>query len=233
LPPSNCKADSRFGPDLIIELVHKYPHEITLIPIGPETNIALAVRKDPSIVPLVKNVVLMGGSISGGNITAAAEFNVYCDPEAADVVFNAGWPITMVGLDVTEVTLINQSQVAELERNAGPQAKFAAAISRFQIGLYQGSDFKGGAIHDALAVGAAIDPSFLKTQAMRVDVETAGRFARGQTVANRHGTVDKIEIRNGLAQTVGEHPVLPNVNVAVGIDSDRFLKFLVSRLQAK
>jgi inosine-uridine nucleoside N-ribohydrolase len=233
LPPSRCAADARFGPDLIIELVHKYPHEITLIPIGPETNIALAVRKDPSIVPLVKGVVLMGGSISGGNVNAAGEFNVYCDPEAADVVFNAGWPITMVGLDVTEVTLIHDAQVAELERNAGPQAKFAAALARFQIGLYQGTGFNGGAIHDALAVGATIDPSFLKTKAMRVDIETAGRFTRGETVANRHGTVDKIEEHAGLLESVGVTPVEPNVNVAVGIDSDRFLKFFVSRLQGK
>ena len=114
LPPSRCKADVRFGPDLIIELVHKYPHEITLIPVGPESNIALAVLKDPSIVPLVKRVVLMGGSISGGNVNGAAEFNVLCDPEAADIVFNAGWPITMVGLDVTEITLMSNADVAEL-----------------------------------------------------------------------------------------------------------------------
>jgi purine nucleosidase len=233
LPPSRCTPDAHFGPDLIIELVHKYPHEITLIPIGPETNIALAVRKDPSIVPLVKDVVLMGGSISGGNITAAAEFNVYCDPEAASVVFNAGWPITMVGLDVTEVTLINSTHVAELERNAGPQAKFAAALGRFQIKLYEGTGFNGGAIHDALAVGAAIDPSFLKTRALRVDVETTGQFARGETIANRHGTVDIIAANGDVLETVGVNPVKPNVNVAVGIDHERFLKFLVSRLQGK
>jgi len=233
LPPSRCKADPRFGPDLIIELVHKYPHEITLIPIGPETNIALAFEKDPSIVPLVKGVVLMGGSISGGNVTGASEFNVFCDPEAADVVFNAGWPITMVGLDVTEVTLIKNAQVAELEQNAGPEARFAAALARFQIGLYQGTGFEGGAIHDALAVGAAIDPSFLKTKAMRVDVETEGHFARGETIANRHGTVDKVVAKGDLLESVGVDPVQPNVNVAVGIDSERFLKFFVLRLQGK
>src|SRR6202161_2295074 len=106
LPASKCKADPRFGPDLIIELVHKYPHEITLIPVGPLTNIALAVSKDPSIVPLVKNIVIMGGSITGGNVNGAAEANIYGDPEAAQIVFNAGWMVTMVGSDVGERTLI-------------------------------------------------------------------------------------------------------------------------------
>ena len=87
LPPSKCKVDSRFGPDLIIQLVHASPHEITLVPVGPLTNIALAVEKDPSIVPLVKEVILMGGSITGGNVNAAAEANIYNDPEAAQIVF--------------------------------------------------------------------------------------------------------------------------------------------------
>ena len=98
LPASKCKADARFGPDLIIQMVHQYPHEITLLPIGPETNIALAVLKDPSIVPLVKEVIIMGGSITGGNVNAAAEANIYNDPEAAQIVLQAGWPLTMAGL---------------------------------------------------------------------------------------------------------------------------------------
>jgi len=90
LPPAKCKKDPRFGPDLIIEMVHKYPHEITLIPVGPLTNIALAVSKDPSIAALVKDIVIMGGSITGGNVNGAAEANIYNDPEAAQIVFNAG-----------------------------------------------------------------------------------------------------------------------------------------------
>src|SRR5882762_5559187 len=97
LPASTCKADTRFGPDLIVELVHAMPGRLTLVPVGPLTNIALAVLKDPGIVPLVKEVVIMGGSISEGNVTAAAEANVYNDPEAAQVVFDAGWKVTMVG----------------------------------------------------------------------------------------------------------------------------------------
>jgi len=233
LPASRCKPDPHFGPDLIIELVHKYPHEITLIPVGPETNIALAVLKDPSIVPLVKGVVLMGGSISGGNVNGASEFNVFCDPEAADVVFNSGWPVTMVGLDVTEITLLKNADVAEMRKNAGPVAKFASDVAQFQIGLYQGTGFGGGAIHDALAVGAVVDPTILHTKAMHVDVETAGRYARGETIGNRHGTVDKVIPAGNHLESVGVNPVQPNVDVAVGIDSDRFIKFFVSRLQGK
>src|ERR1700752_4471998 len=82
LPTSKCKADLRFGPDLIIELIHKYPHELTLIPVGPLTNIALAVSKDPSIASLVRDIVIMGGSVSGGNVNGAAGAKNYNDPVA-------------------------------------------------------------------------------------------------------------------------------------------------------
>src|ERR1700728_3874877 len=230
LPPSQCKADPRFGPDVIIELVHEYPHEITIIGVGPETNLALAILKDPTIVPLVKRVILMAGSISGGNVNGAAEFNVYCDPDAADLVFRAGWPVTMVGLDVTEITLISSAQVDQIERSGGAEAKFAAAVARFQVGLYQGTGFSGGAIHDALAVGGAIDPSFLKLRAMHIDVETEGRIARGETVANRLGTVDHVVDKGDHLETVGVDEVKPNAQVAVGIDSARFLEFLITGL---
>jgi inosine-uridine nucleoside N-ribohydrolase len=230
LPPAHCKADPSFGPDVIIELVHKYPHEMTIIGVGPETNLALAILKDPTIVPLVKRVVLMAGSISGGNVNGAAEFNVYCDPDAADLVFRAGWQVTMVGLDVTEITLISNAQVAEIERSGGAEAKFAAAVARFQVGLYQGAGFGGGAIHDALAVGAVIDPSFLKLRTMRIDVETEGRIARGETVANRLGTVDRVVDKGDHLETVGVDEVKPNAQVAAGIDSERFLKLFVARL---
>src|ERR1700730_11365222 len=111
LPSSKCKVDGRWGPELIIEMVHAAPHEITLVPIGPLTNIALALEKDPSIVPLVKEVIIMGGSISGGNVNASAEANIYNDPEAAQVVFQAGWPLTMVGPDVGDKTLYGKPQL--------------------------------------------------------------------------------------------------------------------------
>src|SRR5207248_11875 len=128
LPLSKCKVDSRFGPDLIIELVHAAPHEITLVPVGPLTNIALAVEKDPAIVPLVKEVILMGGSISGGNVNAAAEANICNDPEAAQIVFQAGWPLTMVGLEVGDKALLTPKYLDELSKAPGPINDFIAAF---------------------------------------------------------------------------------------------------------
>jgi purine nucleosidase len=233
LPTTRCNAAPTFGPDLIIQLVHQFPHEITLIPIGPETNIALAVAKDPTIVPLVKEVVLMGGSITGGNVNAASEFNIHADPEAASIVFNAGWPIVMVGLDVTEHTLITNADVARMESNPGPETEFAAAVTHFQIATYQGTGFGGGAIHDALAVGAVIDSSFLKTKAMRVDIETQGKFTRGATVANRENAVDRVVPKGGRLETVGVDAVQPNVQVAIGVDSKRFIQLFVDRIAGK
>src|ERR1700675_4492508 len=124
LPPSKCKVDSHFGPDLIIQMVHAAPHEITLVPVGPLTNIALALLKDPSIAPLVKEVIIMGGSISGGNVNAAAEANIYNDPEAAQIVFHAGWRLTMVGLDVGDKTLYDQAHLDQLSKTHGPENDF-------------------------------------------------------------------------------------------------------------
>jgi len=230
-PPSKCQGDRRFGPDLIIDLVHQYPNEITIIPIGPLTNVALAVRKDPSIVPLVKGVVLMGGSISGGNVNGAAEYNIYQDPEAASIVFNAGWPVTMVGLDVTEKAAILPADADKLDQSGGPIAHFAATVARYQIKLGEASG--GGAVHDALAVGAVIDPTLLQTKFLRVDVETGGEFARGETVANRFGTVEKNVPAGDHRDTVGLTKTQPNVHVGVGVDSRRFIDMLVGRLSGK
>jgi purine nucleosidase len=234
LPPAKCKAGAAFAPDLIIELVHKYPHQITLIPVGPLTNIAIAVAKDPAIVPLVKEVVLMGGGITGGNVTAVAEYNIHSDPEAASIVFNAGWPITMVGLDVTEITLVTDEDVARLESKPGPETTFAAAVARFQIGTYQGTGiFHGGAVHDAMAVGQVIDRTILKTQDMRVDIETDGKFTRGMTVANRKNAIERNVPEGDHLQSMGLEAVEPNVHVAVGADSRKFVDMLIGRISGK
>jgi len=234
LPASKCKADARFGPDLIIEMVHKYPHEITLIPIGPLTNIALAVSKDPSIASLVREVVIMGGSISGGNVDAAAEANIYNDPEAASIVFNAGWPsLTMVGSDIGERTLLTRRQLEQLQEAHGPQSDFVALIAKYLLDLSDRFGFPGAAMYDPVAVGVAVDPSIATTQNMRVDVETRGEFTRGETVANRHNTVERNVLHGDRYIIEGLDRVQPNAKVCVDVKADRFLEMFVSRIKGK
>ncbi len=234
LPASKCKADPRFGPDLIIELVHKYPHEITLIPIGPLTNIALAVSKDPSIASLVKEVVIMGGSISGGNVNAVSEANIYNDPEAASIVFNAGWPsLTMVGSDIGERTLFTRKNLQEIESAPGPESNLVAGIARFLLDLGAKYGDVGTAMYDPLAVGVALDPSVVTTKPMRVDVETRGEFTRGETVANRRLAIERNVLHGDRYWIEGLDSVQPNTNVCVGSNAKKFLNMFVSRIKGK
>ena len=233
LPPTKCKVDSRFGPDLIIEMVHAAPHEITLVPIGPLTNIALAVEKDPSIVPLVKEVIIMGGSITGGNVNASAEANIYNDPEAAQIVFQAGWPLTMVGLDVGDKTLFSQKYLDQLGQTHGPMNDFIYRIAHFLVDLSKQFGDTGTPMYDPLAVGVAIDATLVKAPLMHVDVETRGDFTRGETVANRHGLVERNVLHGDRFIIEGVDKVEPNAKVAVDVDADRFLQLFVSRIRGK
>ena len=233
LPPSKCKADPRFGPDLIIEMVHKYPHEITLIPVGPLTNIALAVSKDPSIAALVKDIVIMGGSITGGNVNGAAEANIYNDPEAAQIVFNAGWMVTMVGSDVGERTLITRKYLAELQSSHGPQSDFIAKIADFYLTRSEKSGYSGAAMYDPLAVGIALDPTLGTLKEMHVDVETKGEFTRGETVANRMGSNENNVLHGDHYEIEGVIELKPNARVCMASDADRFLQLFISRIKGK
>jgi purine nucleosidase len=233
LPASKCKPDPRFGPDLIIEMVHRYPHEITLIPVGPLTNIALAVSKDPSIAFLVKDIVIMGGSISGGNVDGAAEANIYNDPEAAQIVFNAGWMVTMVGSDVGERTLITRKYLAELQSSHGPQSDFIAKIADFYLTRSEKSGYSGAAMYDPLAVGIALDPKLGTLKEMHVDVETKGEFTRGETVANRMGSNENNVLHGDHYEIEGVIDLKPNARVCLASDADRFLQLFVSRVKGK
>jgi purine nucleosidase len=233
LPAPACAADPRFAPDLILELIHQYPHEITLVPVGPLTNIALALRKDPSIVGLVKEVVLMGGSIAGGNATAAAEANIYNDPEAARAVFEAGWPLTMVGLNVTERTLFTRADRNRLARTQGRENDFAVRVLDFLVARSSGLGADGTPMHDPLAVGAVIDRSLITTRDMWVEVETRGEFTRGETVASRHNSSDRKVWRGDHYSIDGIEKVEPNVHVAVESDARRFIDLFISRLAGK
>jgi len=233
LPPSKCKVDSHFGPDLIIQMLHASPHEITLVPVGPLTNIALAVLKYPSIVPLVKDIVIMGGSITGGNVNAAAEANIYNDPEAAQIVFQAGWTVTMVGLEVGDKTLFSKKQLDALAQTHGPVNDFIYAVAKYLVDLSAQFGSPGSPMYDPLAVGAALDPTLVKTREMHIDVETRGEFTRGETVGNRLGMVERNVLHGDRYVIEGVDKVTPNAKVAVDVDSDRFLQLYVSRIKGK
>ena len=233
LPPAKCKKDPRFGPDLIIEMVHKYPHEITLIPVGPLTNIALAVSKDPSIAALVKDIVIMGGSITGGNVNGAAEANIYNDPEAAQIVFNAGWIVTMVGSDVGERTLMTRKYLAQLQSSHGPQSDVIVQIADFYLTRSEKSGYSGAAMYDPLAVGIALDSTLGTPEEMHVDVETKGEFTRGETVANRRGSNENNVLHGDHYEIEGVVELKRNAKVCAASDADRFLQLFVNRIRGK
>jgi inosine-uridine nucleoside N-ribohydrolase len=238
--------------EFIRQTVRKYPGEVTLITIGPLTNIATALNSDPELKGLVPNLVMMGGSLSGGNITPAAEFNIYVDPEAARIVFQSGIPLTMVGLDVTRKTGLTEQHVRRLEAGENPVCQAAAKIARNVMIHHRERGFATDPnMHDSLAVAAFLDPSLLKFQEYYVDVETAGELTAGETLGyspfagdlrRRPGT-DKNQAAlempiRGSAPTLAStktSPVIrdkfvPNARVAVDVDSARFFELLIGRL---
>ena len=253
-PDPKIKAITEPAPEFIRQIVRRYPHEVTLITIGPLTNIATALNEDAEIAGRVKNLVMMGGSLSGGNVTPAAEFNIYVDPEAARIVFQSGIPITMVGLDVTRKTALTEDRVRQLEAGQNRVSQAAAKIARSAINNYRKQGFSiDPHMHDSLAVAAFLNPSLLKFEDYYVDVETAGELTAGETLGyspvagdlRRRPAVEKqpaldMPIR-GSAPTLAStrtSPVLrdkfvPNARVAVDVDSTRFFDLLIGRLAGK
>jgi inosine-uridine nucleoside N-ribohydrolase len=182
----------------------------------------------------LKEVVLMGGgSISGGNVNAAAEANIYNDPEAAQIVFQAGWPVTMVGLDVGDKTLLSQKYLDQLAVKHGPVNEFIHDVAKYLIELSAKFNSSGTPLCDPLAVAVAIDPTLVKAPAMHVDVETRGEFTRGETVANRHGYIERNVLHGDRYIIEGVDPVQPNAKVCTEVEADRFLQLFVSRIQGK
>jgi uridine nucleosidase len=186
-PPPKGRLVPHSAAQLIIETVLANPGEITLVPVGPLTNLALALRLEPRLAGLVKEVVLMGGSaFRGGNASPVAEANIHNDPHAAWIVFNAGWPLTMVGLDVTMQCIMSAEYLNQLGQCGNP----ATDLIRRILPVYQEFHHKiyglGGAIHthDPSAIAFLIDPDLFRTEDLPVYIETEGRCA-GQTVPDR------------------------------------------------
>lgn len=186
LPEATVTLDPRHAVTVIVdEIMSHDPHEITLVATGALTNVALAARLEPRIIQRVREVVLMGGGYHTGNWSAVAEFNMKVDPEAAHIVFNAGWPLTMVGLDLTHQALATPEVIARIaELDTGP-ARFVSQLLEFFAKTYkQEQGFASPPVHDPCAVARVIDPSVMTVLRAPVDIELTGSLTLGMTVAD-------------------------------------------------
>ena len=178
--------DPRAAHRFIIDSVRAHPGEVTLLAVGPLTNLALALADDPQIAPLVKQVVVMGGAFGTegvlGNVTPAAEANILGDPDAADIVFGAPWPVAIVGLDVTQRTIMSQEYLASIRDRGGAAGQFIWDVSRHYEAFHQQSaQLKGIYVHDSSAVAYVLAPHLYTTRSGPVRVLTEG-IAVGQTI---------------------------------------------------
>ncbi|MFP5332555.1 MAG: nucleoside hydrolase [Acidimicrobiia bacterium] len=213
LPPSRDPEAVHAVP-FLAELLRHADRPVTLVPIGPLTNIALLLATYPELADRIERIVLMGGSMGQGNVTPSAEFNIYVDPEAAHRVFASGLDVTMIGLDVTHRALLHNTDAEQLAK-AGRVGRFVADLFGFFAGHEPGSRGLGGApIHDAVAVAHLIWPDLVTTERRPVTVDL-GETSRGRTIVDR---------RPATAADTG-------VSVAVDIDGERFTRLLVERLE--
>ncbi|MEV8254558.1 nucleoside hydrolase [Rhodoglobus sp. NPDC076762] len=186
LPEPIIELDARHAVDFIIDTVMSHdPGTVTLVPTGALTNIALAVRKEPRIAERVKQVVLMGGGVNVGNWSATSEFNIVIDPEAAHIVFNECWPLTMVGLDLTHEALATDEVAASIAAVGTGPARFVGELLDFFGETYRDAQgFDHPPVHDPCAVAFVIDPTVMQVVKVPLDVELAGTLTLGMTVAD-------------------------------------------------
>jgi purine nucleosidase len=226
LPPAKRPLSERHAADLIIEAARRRPGELTLITLGPLTNLAVALVREPELPLMLKKLVMMAGSYrSAGNTAPTTEWNVAVDPEAMQIVL-AGWaahldaprPIAL-GLDVTERAKMTPDHLADLHAAAksseSPVVAFVDDALRFYMEFHSRYDgFYGAYIHDALAVAAALDPSLVKTESLTVEVELGGTLTTGETVTDWRRSWNRA----------------PNLDVAVQADVDAFFKRFIERV---
>lgn len=199
--------------DVIIDTIHRFPGEITLVALGPLTNLALALRMDPSIAQEIKPCVVMGGAAQGpGNITPVAEYNIWVDPEAAHIVFSSSMPLTMVDWYVTRhYATIAPAEMAALRELGTPLAQFCCDIQQAHIAFNQKVGIEGPVFADPLAMAIAIDPEIASERKRAfVAIETQSPLCLGQTVVDHAGVL----------------PQEPNVEIVLSASHERFLDML-------
>ena len=212
LPEPTTKVVDAHAADFLAELIEP---GVVLVPTGPLTNVALMLERHPDVRERLQRIVWMGGAIGEGNVTPAAEFNAFVDPEAAAIVFASGIPVTMIGLDVTHKALFTRAHADRL-RDAGAAGRAVAELSDFFQRFHESRyGFDGSPIHDALAVAHVIDPSLVTTVNCNIAIETASEHCDGRTVVDRWLVLEDAP-RNGHA--------------GIDVDADRFLGMLVERI---
>jgi len=211
LPEPTTKPVDAHAVDLLADLLEP---GVVLVPTGPLTNVAGLLESRPDFRKRLERIVWMGGAIAEGNVTPAAEFNAFVDPEAAAVVFESGIEVTMIGLDVTHQALFTRAHADRL-RDTGRAGRAVAELSDFFQRFHESRyDFDGSPIHDAVAVAEVIDPSLVTTVHCNVEVETASQYCDGRTVVDRW--------------QVTERP--RNCRAGVAVDAERFLELLIERI---
>jgi purine nucleosidase len=217
LPGPQSRPVPQHAVDYLIERVLAEPGEISIFPIGPLTNIAMAIRKEPRFARAVKELVIMGGAVlEHGNVTPQAEFNIYVDPHAAHIVFHSGIPITLIPLDVTHKCLLLQQHVDRLMQIPSPITRFIRDV--IQVYIVYSSDFgyTGCALHDPLTLATIIAPDLLTLREYHVDVDISGGVSMGKTFA---------DIIN-----VTKKPV--NMKVAMDVRGEDFIELFLQRMEA-
>ena len=217
LPEPKNKPVDEHAIDYLIQRVLAEPKELSIFPIGPLTNIALAIRKEPRFAEAVKELVIMGGSLrAGGNITPAAEFNLHADPHAAHIVFHSGIPITLIPLDVTYKCLLTSEDVERLNRTGSPIARFVRDATGVYMEFYKKYEgFDGCALHDPLTLATIIAPELLTFENHYVDVDISGGISMGSTLAD--------------FMKVSKKPA--NVKVALGVRGREFVELFIERME--
>ena len=203
---------------VILDLIRKYPDSVTIVTIGPLTNLALAINKDIQTMRDVREIITMGGAFRvPGNTGPFAEFNMYVDPDAAQRVLDAGLPLTVLPLDVTEKVVLQWHEILGMrEKTKSRLGNFIAEFARAYMSYHQETaGFLGGYLHDPLAVGVAINKRFVRCRDLHVAVKTTGDSERGMTVAEPRRSQKKCR---------------PNALVAQSVKSKEFLQFFQSRV---
>ncbi len=217
LPEPKAKAKSGFAPDKIIELVmENEPNSITICAIAPLTNIALAMQKEPKLAKRLQEIVLMGGARSeGGNVTPAAEYNIYVDPEAAEIVFNSGTPITMIPLDCTHKALSTDARLEKLRAVGTPHMEAFYHLLKFnRIFDQEKMNLDGGPLHDPTTIAYLLKPEIFKSKKVNVTISTDYELTRGMSVVDWWGKMN-----------------LPiNTNMLYDLDSEAYYDLVIERL---